>query len=266
MTDFSEGVIKRSYTIPVLVDFWAKWCRACKILSPTLEILKERHKSEWTLFKVEVDQHPEIAAMYNVTNIPTVKLFVDGNPVDGFVGAVPGHVIENWLSMALPSKIQRDLEKADHLISNGHEIEAEKLLSAILRENPKNKEAEVLFAKSIVLRRPAEAVSFIKFMEAIGPYGDDIDSVRTIAKMLTKYHSPDELPPSPAKSFFVKAVASLYSNDFDSAFRNLIGSLKVDPHYLGDFPKNACIALFNYLGENNQLTIQYRHQFGKVIF
>ncbi len=266
ITDFSEQVIKRSYTIPVLVDFWAKWCSACKILSPTLEILRERHKDEWVLAKVEVEQHPELAVMYNITSIPSVKLFVDGDIVGEFSGAVPGHVIENWLKDVLPPKQQRDIHNAERLIREGHETKAQQILSKVLNEDTGNKEAEVLYAKSIVLRKPADALDLIKNMDVLGLPGDTIDAIRTIAKFLTRYRISSELPPSPAKPIVSDAITALVNHDFDTALQKLIDSLKADPQYLDGLLKDVCIALFNYLGEDSKLTIKYRHLFGRILF
>lgn len=266
ITDFSEQVIKRSYTIPVLVDFWAKWCSACKILSPTLEILRERHKDEWVLAKVEVEQHPELAVIYNITSIPSVKLFVDGEVIGEFSGAVPGHVIENWLKEVLPPKQQREIKQAEKLIREGHEAKAQQILSKVLNDDPGNKEAEVLYAKSIVLRKPADALELIKNMDVLGSLGDTIDGIRTIAKFLTRYRNSSELPPSPAKPPASQVTTALINHDFDSALQKLIDSLSADPQYLEGFLKEVCIALFNYLGESNKLTIKYRHLFGKILF
>lgn len=266
ITDFSEQVIKRSYTIPVLVDFWAKWCSACKILSPTLEILKERHKDEWELAKVEVEQHPELAVMYNITSIPSVKLFVNGNVVGEFSGAVPGHVLENWLKDVLPPKLQRDIHNAENLIREGHEIKAQQILSKVLNEDPGNKEAEVLYAKSIVIRKPVEALDLIRNMDVLGHLGDTIDAIRTIAKFLTRFHTSSELPPGQAKPMVSEAIAALVNHDFDTALKKLIDALKADPQFIDGLIKDVCIALFNYLGENSDLTIKYRRLFGRILF
>ena len=156
ITNFSDEVIKKSYSIPVLVDFWARWCSACKVLSPTLEILKERHKDEWILAKVEVDDHPELAIKYDITKIPSVKLFFEGKIVDQFSGALPGHLIEEWLGIALPPKHLNGLHKATEFITRGQEEKAEEVLLKILENEPTNKEAKVLLAKAILLRKPSK--------------------------------------------------------------------------------------------------------------
>jgi putative thioredoxin len=266
ITNFSEEVIKKSYSIPVLVDFWARWCSACKVLSPTLEILKERHKEEWILAKVEVDDHPEIAIKYAITKIPSVKLFFEGEIVDEFSGALPGHLIEEWLGIALPPKHLSDLHKAIEFIRQGQEQKAEEVLLSVLKNEPNNKEAKVLLAKAIVFSKPSEALSLVKGIEILGPSGDIIDSIRTITTMLTRYRNSNELPDSPAKACFLEAVSALFAHDLETTLHKLIESIRVDKMYLNGFAKEACIALFNYLGESNDLTIKYRHILGRILF
>lgn len=266
ITDFSEEVIKKSYSIPVLVDFWARWCNACKVLSPTLEILKERHKDEWVLTKVEVDDHPELAIKYDITQIPSVKLFFEGKVVDEFSGVLPGHLIEEWLGMALPPKHLNSLHKATEFITQGQEEMAENVLLKVLENEPTNKEAKVLLAKAIVLRKPSEALSLVKGIEILGPSGDIIDSIRTITIMLTRYSNFSELPDSAAKTYFHEAVSALTHHNFDTALHNIVEAIRVDKMYLNGFAKDACIALFNYLGESNKLTIECRHMLGRILF
>ncbi|RMF65478.1 MAG: thioredoxin [Bacteroidetes bacterium] len=101
--DFEADVIEASRTRPVLVDFWAPWCGPCRMLGPTLEQLAAESDGAWTLVKVNTDIHPDLAARYEVRGIPTVKLFIDGEPVDGFLGALPAFAVKRWLKKALPS-------------------------------------------------------------------------------------------------------------------------------------------------------------------
>src|SRR3984885_13920228 len=86
---FMADVIEASRVQPVIVDFWATWCGPCKQLGPALEKAVTAAKGAVKLVKVDVDKNPRIAAQLKVQSIPTVYAFVDGQPVDGFMGALP---------------------------------------------------------------------------------------------------------------------------------------------------------------------------------
>lgn len=100
---FQQEVIDKSHTKPVLVDFWAPWCGPCRILGPTLEKLARESEGGWRLVKINTDTHQDLARRYHVRGIPAVKLFVDGEVHDEFVGALPEHDVRQWLSRALPA-------------------------------------------------------------------------------------------------------------------------------------------------------------------
>ncbi len=83
-SDFERFVLKS--TTPVLVDFWATWCRPCQMIAPVLEELVDEYKGKLTIAKLDVDQNPEVATRYHVMSIPTMIIFKDGKPVSNFVG------------------------------------------------------------------------------------------------------------------------------------------------------------------------------------
>ena len=91
--DFQRDVIERSRTVPVVVDFWAEWCAPCRVLGPTLERLAGKAGGAWVLAKVDTEQFPQVATSYGIRSIPDVKLFVDGQAVNEFSGAVPEPMI-----------------------------------------------------------------------------------------------------------------------------------------------------------------------------
>lgn len=101
-TRFNEDVIETSRTKPVLVDFWAPWCAPCRVLGPTLERLAKESGGSWRLVKINADSHPQLVRQYGIRGIPAVKLFVDGEVVDEFVGALPERAVRQWLDKALP--------------------------------------------------------------------------------------------------------------------------------------------------------------------
>ena len=99
--NFEKEVIEKSKEIPVVVDFWAEWCRPCLMLSPTLEKFAEEYNKKFVLVKVNVDQAPQASKEYAIMSIPNVKMFKDGKVVDEFIGVMPEDSVKQWLDKNL---------------------------------------------------------------------------------------------------------------------------------------------------------------------
>src|SRR4030066_1528668 len=110
-SDFEYEVIAYSNQVPVIVDFWAEWCRPCKTLTPLLEKLAEEAQCTFRLAKINVDDSPNLALRFNVRSIPNVKAFRDGNVVSEFVGLQPEPRVKEFIRNLTPSQIDLLLEK-----------------------------------------------------------------------------------------------------------------------------------------------------------
>jgi len=99
--NFEEMVIEQSKRIPVVVDFWAEWCKPCLMLKPVLEKLVRENKGKFILAKVNVDEAPRVSQRYMIMSIPNVKLFKHGKIVDEFIGAYPESFVREWLERNL---------------------------------------------------------------------------------------------------------------------------------------------------------------------
>jgi putative thioredoxin len=102
--DFDQRVLQASEDVPVVVDFWAGWCRPCLVLSPLLERLAEENGGRFVLAKVDVDANPNLSAVFAIQSIPTVKAFVGGEVVAEFIGAQPEDVVRRFVDYLLPSR------------------------------------------------------------------------------------------------------------------------------------------------------------------
>ncbi len=95
--NFQAEVIEASKSQPVMVDFWAEWCRPCHMLAPTVAEIATQYAGKLKVVKLNVDDNPQTPARYGVRGIPTMLLFKDGQPVAQKVGAAPRSQIQQWL-------------------------------------------------------------------------------------------------------------------------------------------------------------------------
>ena len=122
---FAVDVMEASKSVPVLVDFWAPWCGPCKALTPILEKLVREAKGKIKLVKVDIDQNPEIASQMRVQSIPAVFAFVDGRPVDGFMGALPESQLRQFIARldkkgGRAEQIEQALQMAREAFASGN--------------------------------------------------------------------------------------------------------------------------------------------------
>jgi putative thioredoxin len=103
LADFAQSVLEESKRRPVVVDFWAPWCGPCKSLKPVLEKLAAEYGGKFLLAKINSDDNQELAARYGVRGIPSVKVFIGGEPVDEFSGALPEGEVRAFLDRLVPS-------------------------------------------------------------------------------------------------------------------------------------------------------------------
>lgn len=150
--NFMADVIEASRSVPVLVDFWAPWCGPCKQLTPILEKVVNEAGGKVRLVKINVDENQQIAAQMRVQSIPAVFAFVDGQPVDGFMGALPESQIRQFISRlgskgSLAEEIAAAVKMAEDSIAAGDNEAALAILGQVLAADATHITALALLAK-----------------------------------------------------------------------------------------------------------------------
>jgi putative thioredoxin len=263
-TDFSTDVLDRSRTVPVLVDFWAEWCGPCRILGPVLKKLAAEANGRWELRKVNTEQFPDVAQRYGIRSIPAVKLFVDGRVVNEFVGALPEGQIRQWLRQVLPDPHATAIDQAEALLLSGRYEPAAAMLRPVLAASPGHERASVLMARAVLYDDPASAVTLVKSVDESSQHYHSAESIRTIAALLDK--KADEFADGPAKEVYREAVEAMRKRDFDGALERFIQVIRDDRKYDDDGSRKACVAIFKYLGDDHEVTVRHRREFGSALY
>jgi len=139
---FMADVIEASKTQPVLIDFWAPWCGPCKQLTPVLEKAVKAAKGKVKLVKMDIDKNPEIPGQMGIQSIPAVVAFSNGQPVDGFMGALPESQVMAFLERLTKGKIEDEganlLEAAEAALAEGDAAAAADIYAQLLQEDSSN--------------------------------------------------------------------------------------------------------------------------------
>jgi putative thioredoxin len=151
---FMKDVIEESKNQPVLVDFWAPWCGPCKQLTPVLEKAVKAAKGKVKLTKMNIDEHPAIPGQMGIQSIPAVIAFSNGQPVDGFMGALPESQVIAFLERITKGKVggeEQDLLKAaDAALVEGEPAAAAEIYAQLLQQDSGNVHALAGLARCYV--------------------------------------------------------------------------------------------------------------------
>ena len=262
--NFQEEVIEKSFDKPVLVDFWAEWCAPCRMIGPVLEKLAEENKDNWELVKLDTDKNQDIAMRYGVRGIPNVKLFRKGEVINEFTGALPEPAIKEWLKKSVPSKFSDQIEHAKILLKKGNVSDAKVLLEEIHKGDMNNSDVKVLLAKILLFDNLKEA---LRLIQNVNGNTENIELGEAISKLAELLNRDDQsIPSADVKEIYLSAINDIRKQNFDSALEKFIEIIRADRNFDDDGPRKACIAIFKFLGEENEITIKHRRGFGSALY
>jgi putative thioredoxin len=147
--NFEDEVITASMTTPVLIDFWAPWCEPCKSLGPILEKVEADYAGRFKLVKIDSDQEQQLGAAFGIRSIPTCILMMNGQPVDGFTGALTEGKVKEFLDKHLPPAPEEEVPEPEELADTSPEAVLERLQHAVAID-PANDNARFDYVKQLL--------------------------------------------------------------------------------------------------------------------
>ncbi|MBB3104170.1 thioredoxin [Azomonas macrocytogenes] len=276
---FNELVIESSFNKPVLVDFWAEWCAPCKALMPLLAKIAEDYQGELLLGKVNCDIEQQIVMQLGIRSLPTIVLFRDGQPVDGFSGAQPESAILAMLEPHVQAPVAvppaNPLESAQALFDAARFGEAENLLQQLLSEDNTNGAALILYARCLAERGELgeaetllDAVSGDEHKQALAGaraqltflrQANDLPEVALLKSRLAQDAQDDE-------ALYQLSIQQLARQQYEPALEGLLRLFIRNRSYAEGQPHKTLLQVFELLGNDHPLVTTYRRKLYQAIY
>jgi len=281
---FVKDVIEESKRQPVLVDFWAEWCEPCKQLTPILEKAVRAAKGKAKLVKMDIEKHPsvfqQLASQMGIQSIPAVFAFVNGRPIDGFLGALPESQIVAFVERVTKDRTggeEKDLLKAaEEALANKDAATAADIYAQVLAEDPTNIAALAGLARAYVQTGNAEQARQTLALIPEAKQGDaavvaaraaldlaeQAKSVGPVAELEQKVAAD----PKNHQARFDLAVALNSAGKRQEAIDHLLEIVKRDRKWNDDGARKQLVQFFEAWGATDEATLAGRKRLSSILF
>jgi putative thioredoxin len=277
---FMKDVIEESKHQPVLVDFWAPWCGPCKQLTPVLEKAVKAAKGKVKLTKMNIDEHPAIPGQMGIQSIPAVIAFSNGQPVDGFMGALPESQVMAFLERITKGAVgaeEKDLLKvADTTLAEGNAAGAAELYAQILAEDSSNVQALAGLARCYVgtgaLDQAKQTLALVPEAKrndaavaaarAALEVAEQAKSIGPVADLEQKVLAN----PLDHQERFDLAIALNANGKREDAVKHLMEIVKRDRKWNDDGARKQLVQFFEAWGATDPATVEGRKRLSSLLF
>ena len=277
---FVKDVIEESKRQPVLVDFWAEWCGPCKQLTPVLEKAVKAAKGKVKLVKMDIDKHPAIPGQLGIQSIPAVFAFVNGQPIDGFLGALPESQLIAFLERVTKGRIggeEKDLLKsADAALAEGDATGAADLYAKVLAQDSTNVAALAGLARCYVetgaIEQAKQTLALVPEAKRNEPAVAAARAALEVVEQAKSVGPIEELEqkvkanPLDHQARFDLALALNGKGRRQEAVDHLIEIVKRDRKWNDDAARKQLVQFFEAWGPTDEATIAGRKRLSSILF
>ena len=277
---FVKDVIEASRSVPVIVDFWAAWCGPCKQLTPLLEKIVKSYGGKVRLVKLDVDEHPAIAAQLRIQSLPTVYAFRDGRPLDGFVGGQPESTIRTFIDRIVGEEQQADLAtvlaSAEQALEEGDVQSAAEIFAAVLQEDKQNPAALAGLARCYLqtgdVARAEQTIALVPPDQKNVAAVERVKAALELARKANQTDNRDALlsrlaaNPADLQARFDLAVASAARGEKETAVEHLLDLVRRDRNWNEQAARKQLVQLFDAWGPKDPATVDGRRRLSSLLF
>jgi len=277
--NFMKDVIQESRKVPVIVDFWAPWCGPCKQLGPALEKVVQQAGGKVKLVKINIDENQQIAQQMRIQSIPAVYAFHHGQPVDGFVGALPESRIREFvgrLGGEGANPIAEALEAAKEAAEQGNGEEAAAIYAEILNHEPDNAAAIAGLARHFVATGDlAKARDVLAKAPASLAANAEIAGARAALALKEQAEKAGDTgalearivaDPKDHQARIDLAHARLARNDREGAADALLEAIRIDRNWNDQAARQELLKFFEAWGHMDPATVAARRKLSSLLF
>jgi putative thioredoxin len=278
---FVKDVIEESKRQPVLIDFWAPWCGPCRQLTPILEKAVRAANGKVKLVKMNIDDHPAIPGQMGIQSIPAVIAFVNGQPADGFMGAVPESQVNafiNKLTAGMPGapNLAEVLQEAEAVLAEGDPANAAQIYAEVLSTDATNIAALAGLAKCYTTTGAIEQAKKTLAMvpeskrgeaavRAVQASIDLAEQAKTLGP-LTELEQKVAANPLDHQARFDLATALNAGGKRDEAVNQLLEIVKRDRKWNDDGARRQLVQFFDAWGPTDEATVEGRKRLSTILF
>ena len=268
--NFAQEVIETSRQVPMLVDFWAPWCGPCRTLGPMLEKLEAEYAGKWKLAKVNSDENPELSAQFHVRSIPYVVAFVDGKPVDQFVGVLPEAQLRAFLDRVIPQPAEVAYREGLAASQAGETAYAREAFQNALAFDPGFDAARFELVNLLLDSGDAHAAQ--GEFALLSPKAPQDTRYAPLQTRLKATERADTLPDAGALRTVVEAepgnlqarldLAQQYiaGQDYEAALEQLLAIVERDRTFRDDVARKTMVSVFDMMRDAPQAVSHWRRQ------
>ena len=279
---FMDDVIEASKSSPIVVDFWAPWCGPCKTLGPALEAEVKATNGKIKMVKIDIDQNQNLASQMRIQSIPAVFAFVDGQPIDGFMGAKAPSELKVFIEKLL-EKVTDDegdlseaIAVADEMLEAEEFDDAAETFEAILGEDPNSSLAFIgLFKSKMGAKKISDAKTMLEEIPDILKNKPEILALQAQIELTNQAEGIGELNDlrkllstdvNNHQVRFDLALALFTKGETSEAIQELLVIFRVDQDWNDDAARQQLFKFFDILGGEDPITLSGRRQLASMLF